>query len=323
MRSTRSGRSRKWRLNWLLIAVVPLVACDRDDNGAVGPPRELREVYHQYPAWSPDGEMIAFWRQPEHVGESPVGVWLYHVQDSTLSFVIGGDTPRWSPDGTELAISLDAQIAVVSVSSGVSRPLTNFGRNWFPSYSPDGRWIVFNRTSPFDSSGLWIIDAEGVTRPELIPGTEGREASGAAFQAAWSPNGEWIAFSVEEFGSRGEFLGVSICIIRPDGSGLEQLTERRWSTRGVAWSPDGGRIAYSTVVGQRHGIHILDLATRQDRRLVSTEVERLASSQGVSWSPDGRFLVYNREYLWIVEPDDSNNRQLTGPDGCDGLLTPY
>lgn len=287
---------------WSLIGLVLIAACDHGHDGPVEPPYELREVFHQYPAWSPDGKAIAFWRQPEELGQGPAGVWLLQLRDSTLTFVIGGDTPRWSPDGRSLAVSLEAQIQVVNLETGEARAVTDFGRNWFPSYSPDGARIAFNLTIPNDSSGIWIAEANGAGDVRRIV-----SAFDDVISPAWSPDGGGIAFGAWE----GTDTGWRVWAVRPDGTDLRRLSDHGPRDRFPAWSPEGSSLAYTA----KDGVHILELATRSDRQLAGTERNWLASFQGVSWSPDGRCLVYNKEYLWVIDFDGGNNRQLTGPEG--------
>jgi Tol biopolymer transport system component len=52
----------------------------------------------------------------------------------------------------------------------------------------------------------------------------------------WSPDGQWIAFSLP----KGEGIGI----VRPDGSEQRKLTVEPGSGYGFAWSPDSSRIAY-------------------------------------------------------------------------------
>ena len=117
---------------------------------------------------------------------------------------------------------------------------------------------------------------------------------------AWSPDGEWIAFSRLERADSSQAvclfmaLGVAcaqeridyspgervLTIIRPDGSGVTELGEGDEP----AWSPEGDRIAFSSdrpaeseeeadtaFVYDKYDIFIMDLFTKEIRPLVTAE----------------------------------------------------
>jgi tetratricopeptide (TPR) repeat protein len=59
------------------------------------------------------------------------------------------------------------------------------------------------------------------------------------YDPVWSPTGEWIAFVSERTGND------EIWIIRPDGTGLKQLTRNTWEwDKHPSWSPDGKQIVF-------------------------------------------------------------------------------
>ena len=108
----------------------------------------------------------------------------------------------------------------------------NFG---FPSWSPDGKKIVY-RASGGRTEGLFIIDVETrmidtLTRnsPDNFPG--------------WSPKGDLIAFTSKEDGD------YDIYTIQPDGRNLTRLTNTPGNDAHAAWSPDGEWIAFSSARG--------------------------------------------------------------------------
>jgi TolB protein len=73
---------------------------------------------------------------------------------------------------------------------GQLRELTSADPNhgdFFPSWSPDGRWLAFQRLA-LDDSQVGILPVGGGS-PTFFP------FPGRAYSPAWSPDGAWIAFS--------------------------------------------------------------------------------------------------------------------------------
>ncbi|GAB4541190.1 MAG: hypothetical protein Fur002_09170 [Anaerolineales bacterium] len=125
-------------------------------------------------AWSPDGEKIAY--------AMSVGVPLEyeifimeangknHARISQGLRGIGGSLD-WSPDGSHLLIYAgayaDKNIFKLDAQSGAFVQLTNSGNNAGASYSPDGRYIVFNSLRNNDQADLFIMRADGSNETQL------------------------------------------------------------------------------------------------------------------------------------------------------------
>lgn len=120
--------------------------------------------YAGQPAWSPKGSAIAF-------ASDAGGHWAIDTIDPqggarhVLTHGGSAEWPTWSPKGTEIAYQHTAQrdgggdpeIWIMDADGRDARPLTEGS---LPSWSPDGRWIAFVRTSG-KGSNLWMIPATG------------------------------------------------------------------------------------------------------------------------------------------------------------------
>lgn len=174
----------------------------------------------EWPAWSPDGQRIAFSRGGRiFVIPAAGGAAVQLTQCPTESGTgCGADLePSWSPDG--------GRIVFASARTGVSKLflIGANGRNmtqlttgsdwdWNPAWSPDGRTIVFasDRDHNIDIYTI-AADGTGLTRLTSDPASDS--------YPAWSPDGQSIAYSSAPIG---EFEHVRM--MRADGSGSRRVT---------------------------------------------------------------------------------------------------
>ena len=164
---------------------------------------------------SPNGQLVpvkGFLSNASRVDYSRDGKWVVWTDtsqhlwrarsDGTEKLQVTPDTlypflARWSPDGTHIAVMAREagkawQIYITSANGGDFTPLLHQTRNAAdPSWSPDGKSIVFGGTN--DTMGkddstrtLDIIDVASGTLQE-IPGSNG------LFSPRWSPDGRYIA----------------------------------------------------------------------------------------------------------------------------------
>ncbi len=109
----------------------------------------------------------------------------------------------------------------------------NAGNNGFPSFSPDGKRLVF-RSGRGGSKNLYVMDRDGTNLRRL---TEGKWTD---TMCDWSPTGEWIAFA----SNRGD--NFEVWLIKPDGGGLRKLIGGGGRNNHPHFSPDGKWVAFTS-----------------------------------------------------------------------------
>ena len=145
--------------------------------------------------------------------------------------------PRFAPDNHCVIISLakrgTTNLYEIDIITGVITRLTKlFGViDTSPSYSPDGRKIVFNSDRGGGKTQIYIMDRGGMNVSRISTG-EGNYRT-----PVWSPNGEWIAFT--KILSGNFYIGI----MKPDGSD-ERLLTSSWLEEAPSWSPNSRTIIF-------------------------------------------------------------------------------
>jgi Tol biopolymer transport system component len=205
-----------------------------------------------FPAYSPDGNYIAFMSTRRHFSVDYGETNIYVMRSDGLGIrEVWGDTcstyPSWSPDGTKLVFartgngscySSSGGIAVVNLDGTGFTQLTSGDSNHdsFPVWSPDGTKIAFTR-----SNTIWVMNADGTGQVRISP-----PLAGCCTQAPdWSPDGSRIAFQ----GARacgGGCVAPDIWTMNPDGSNPTRLMDTIDRDMFPFWSPDGTKIAFES-----------------------------------------------------------------------------
>jgi Tol biopolymer transport system component len=214
------------------------------------------------PQWSADGKRIV------------MGVGLF---TSFLDFAAGNRKPVDPVNG-------GAQVAMLNDDGSGFRLLTSgANNNAFPSFAPDGRRIVYRTLGP-EGQGLRIMTLADHTSTKLTGAWDNFPL--------WSPRGDRIAFVRRN--SAGDF---QIFTIRPDGSGLTQLSNTHGNDAHLAWSPDGEHLLFAT---SRMGFKDEALYTDAPQpygeifvmRADGTQVQQLTDDQweegGPAWLPEDK-----------------------------------
>jgi Tol biopolymer transport system component len=172
------------------------------------------------------------------------------------------------------------------------------------SLSPDGRRLAMYRGEA-NAFTLWTLDLERGIPTRVI----GR---GNPHALLWSPDGERLAFSMDQAGTSNLFVQAA------DGSGTAELlvTSPRHGDPG-SWSRDGRWMAYAEASSDTNwDLWALDVATRETRPFRRTP----ASEQQPAISRDGHWIAYASneagEFQVYVEAFPSGSRRIqVSPDG--------
>jgi Tol biopolymer transport system component len=220
------------------------------------------------PAWSPDGEWIAYVTMPTSTASISV-----MRADGTQQRRLGeGRTPSWSPDGTRIAFSTENAIMVMNANGTDRRALVRLGFQGMvpgsnelshPAWSPDGSRIAFDSrggTQPMLWRQVYVMEADGTNLHAL-----GQDPF-AKSNPSWSPDGTRIAVQTWDY-VIGDPNGFDNVIATYDVSTGERAIHYRPHMQwigywGPVYSSDGKTLAFTQQVdGFRFRILLLDIAT--------------------------------------------------------------
>jgi Tol biopolymer transport system component len=212
---------------------------------------------------------------------------------------VTAELPRWSPDGTRLALlCCDSVAYLLNPDTGASVSLPNMDPDLFygcNTWSPDGSQLACE-AGFIDPSrqGIYTIrtsDGGGLTQVTSNPG-------GDDIPDSYSPNGKRIAFTRQNAdGSQ------TLDTVKLDGTGLRQLTPTGMDIEfGTgAWSPQGNVILFSArasegvyrtlwiVHSDGSGLHQLAIGGCGG----SFSDPNGRSCVDPTWSPDGQKIAFS------------------------------
>jgi Tol biopolymer transport system component len=198
--------------------------------------------------WSPDGRRIAF-----SVNECSIGVIDADGSDYTLIATdpdLCQTDPAFTADGSRLVYERYDPVADVDAiwwmrTDGSDKQLITLAGGADANVSPDGTRISF-KAGPFGA--LFVENLDGTSLHQVTPDWN------IAFKSDWAPDGSRIVIS--DNAEPGPADPVNVATLRPDGTGLEYLTDYEGPVHAYvgSYSPDGQFIVYRL---ERDGLYSL------------------------------------------------------------------
>ena len=191
------------------------------------------------PAWSPDGQKIAF--TSSRAGNPDI--YVFNLSDDTLLQVTSTPYqeryPAWAPTGSQIAYVYTTVYSQIRIMSDTGQFQSRFSvngevnDNW-PAWTPDGNIILFSEMS-LDSGipSLFALRYEdrNTVKSYRIP-AKGQPDIGPIAQVSVSPDGNWIAFEGWPNGANHDIYIATI-----NGSNRIRLTTDKDTDWGAAWRP--------------------------------------------------------------------------------------
>jgi Tol biopolymer transport system component/DNA-binding winged helix-turn-helix (wHTH) protein len=243
------------------------------------------------PSFSPDGNQIAFAWNGEKEDNWDIYVKVIGTE-SVLRLTANPAEdryPAWSPDGRYIAFERHTEtedgIFLVPALGGPERKLysKHLGALWGAwglGWSPDGKFLAFCENVPGQEPtrisvlSVETLDKRAVTSPPPPWGD---------YLPRFSPDGRTLAF-LRQFNAG----AAEICLVPAAGGEPKQLTYDNVHIVGLAWSPDGAHLIYSSQRGGTIGLWKISVAGGEAEQLpVGRE-----NAFHTALSHDGRRLAY-------------------------------
>jgi Tol biopolymer transport system component len=283
---------------------------ERMDIYATGPGEPTRrliatDAHERCPAFSPDGQRLAYLELGQRVGSVAPSIVVAEVDAAGARSApelrvplpaadvygvkrsIGTPCPQWSPDGSQIAyLAFPHRKLRVSTLDGQERVLdsitpstSSFVEGPF-AWSPNGDAIAYTT-----SDGVWVGSLDG-SAPTLVRRTDGRPVS-----VSWSPGGELAVTVLTELALEGGGIRDvrTVHVVDVDTGSERSVGTSHEYDYGAVWSPDGSRLAFVDEDGNVRSIDSSDgsMMTSSPRYADGREMH----FWDVAWSPDGERLL--------------------------------
>ncbi|HTP34775.1 MAG TPA: protein kinase [Candidatus Acidoferrales bacterium] len=263
------------------------------------------------PQWSPNGQFIVYWAidldgdrdlwTVRAAGGAPARL----TRDRWLDW-----NPVWSPDGNWVYFcsnrggSMGIWRIPMKESTGEVRGAPEAIRapadyTSHLSFSRDGRHLSYVQQST--TGRLDVVRFDPAREVLVSEPKEILQSAKGASRPSLSPDGKWLAYNSTE-------QEECLLVAGADGSGVRQLTNAEYRSRGPRWSPDGRQIAFFSTRSGEWEIWTTDPSGAESRQLTNLAGNNVAWPV---WSADGKHLAYTLFGLntFLIEADKAWSAQ--------------
>jgi dipeptidyl aminopeptidase/acylaminoacyl peptidase len=198
-------------------------------------------------------------------------------------------------------VSLAALAIALVAAAAPKRPIAEtdlYAFHWIasPQISPDGAKIVYTLVtvnSKHDNyeNSLWIIPSSGGPSRPLTSGPHDSSPR-------WSPDGRTLAFlrAPEQKDKDGKPQPAQIYLLSMDGGEARQLTDLPKGASGLAWSPNGERIAFLSTTLPK------DIDKKKDGKDAEESDVRVIAKAAYRMNGEGYLDPDRPTHIWAVTP---------------------
>lgn len=288
---------------YILICLLIFTGCDDE----IAPKDNYKEepldfaIIDYNPAWSPDGQWIAFYHADSILDKS--GIYFISSDGEKIKswHERFGQYPAWSPNGQWIVFYHNHHIWKRKANGDSLTQLTFEGRNYHPSWSPDGKWIAYDSNME-DRNEFYAIkrikpDGNGNT----LVSVHTPEVGDVRFP-------DWNNNAIVHIRYIKDAYSSEIFLMDSNGNNVRRITYNEATDSYPKLS--GNKIAYTFKSPDKILFQICTINTN------GTGFKELTRGYTCDWSPDGKQIVYTDSRskngrLWVMDADGSNKKQIT------------
>jgi len=260
-----------------IVAIMLLVGVCLSSCGGMDPvvPQELVS-YDASPAFSPDGQTIAYVHQDLTFADTsyPTGIYTIDMQTRRVvrrhtGFARSVD---WEFEGRDLVFDTPAGLQSVDTLADTPRVVFS-GEAYLPACASHSDTVAFDN---LNSVGVVSLSQGQATFPATLADCR---------DPAWAPDDTKLVLLRGFQGSHGE----EICVYDRSSETFTRITNNQYPDRDPAWSPDGTRLAWIAWIPGSGGpwLSISTITGSATQRVTHAE-------RAIDWSPDSKIVAFTR-----------------------------